>query len=143
MLQNVPISEIMTEEIEVVEQDQNIKDVLNLLAEYSVQHIPVIGDGELVGLVSSSDIMDHSIALLNGSRQQTDVESVEHTCIEQIMSTELIILSIDSTVLDAAEILSGGNIHSIPIVDNSNSLVGIVTSTDLIKFLMNQLQLDL
>ena len=144
MFQNRPISEIMTEDVQVVERDQELHDVVEILTEYSVQHVPIIEDGKLVGLVSAGDIMEYSMnALSKRFGKMLDPSMIEHAKIEEIMQTDLITLSTRSKVLAAAEILSRGDIHSIPIIDDQETLMGIVTSTDLINFLMNEMQLDL
>ena len=144
MLQNRPISEIMTEEVQVVEINQELHDVVDILTEYSVQHVPIVDEGRLVGLVSSGDIMEYCMnELSNPLANAPDTASIEHAKIEDIMQTDLVTLTTTSTVLAAAEILSRGDIHSVPITDDNENLLGIVTSTDLINFLMNQMQLDL
>ena len=144
MFQNRPISEIMTEEVQVVERDQELQDVVEILTEYSVQHVPIVEGGRLVGLVSAGDIMEYSMNTLSKQfGQPPDTSTIEHAKIEKIMQTGIVTLSPRSTVLAAAEILSRGDIHSVPIIDDQENLIGIVTSTDLINFLRNQMQLDL
>ena len=54
-----------------------------------------------------------------------------------VMSKDVIFLTQTETVWDAARLLSTGNFHALPVVDNEadRKLVGIVTSTDLVHFL--------
>ena len=54
------------------------------------------------------------------------------------METNLHTLPVKSTVEDAARVLSDGGFHSVPVVDDKGNLEGIVTSTDLIRFLRDQ-----
>jgi CBS domain-containing protein len=58
------------------------------------------------------------------------------------MQRELITVPVGGTLLEAAEALARGDIHSVPVVDDDHGLAGIVTSTDLIRFLLNHLDLD-
>lgn len=53
------------------------------------------------------------------------------------MTKEVITVQKDDTILDAAVILSKNEFHALPVTDNGK-LVGIVTTTDLIKFLIDQ-----
>ena len=142
MLQNRPISEIMTEDVQAVHKEKKLGDVVDILLEYSVHHVPVLDEGRLVGLVSSTDIMEYTMGALSKLTQKSDGSGLKQTKCEDIMQSELVTLSINSSVYQAAEILSRGDIHSIPIINDQQNLLGIVTSTDLINFLMNQLQLD-
>jgi CBS domain-containing membrane protein len=51
------------------------------------------------------------------------------------MKKDLKTLSTKSTIADAAEVLSDGNFHAVPVVDKDEDLIGLVTSTDLIRYL--------
>ena len=143
MLQNTQISEIMTENVQAVEKDKKLGEVIDILKEYSVGHVPVVSKGKLVGLISFGDVM--ALAANRSSQPQisSEMAPVEQSTVEEVMETEIVTLSISSNVLQAAEILSSGGFHSIPIVDENENLVGIVTSSDLINYLMIQIQMDL
>ena len=58
--------------------------------------------------------------------------------IEQVMAKNLVSVTSKTTIKEVAEILSKKEFHAIPVVDN-NKLVGIVTTTDLINYLLEQL----
>lgn len=68
-----------------------------------------------------------------------DVDTVVYNMftIEQVMAKKLITVSSDTTIKEVAEILAEKEFHALPVVDNE-ILVGIVTTTDLIKYLINQ-----
>ena len=53
------------------------------------------------------------------------------------MAKNLISVSSNTTIKEVAELLSKKEFHALPVVDN-NVLVGIVTTTDLINYLINQ-----
>ena len=55
--------------------------------------------------------------------------------IEGLMKTNLKTLSPKSTIAAAAEALSDGSFHAVPVVDEKDDLIGLVTSTDLIRYL--------
>jgi CBS domain-containing protein len=63
---------------------------------------------------------------------------LDHTYkLRDVMKTNPITMPVGGTVRDAAVILAKGEFHSIPVVDGTN-LAGIVTSTDLIRYLIEQ-----
>ena len=57
--------------------------------------------------------------------------------IEQVMAKNLISVSSKATIKEVAEILSNKEFHAIPVIDNKK-LVGIITTTDLINYLLEQ-----
>lgn len=54
------------------------------------------------------------------------------------MNKDLVVLTQKDTVRRASELLMSGKIHSLPVIDEDHNLVGIVTSTDLIRYLGDQ-----
>ena len=59
--------------------------------------------------------------------------------IEGLMTTNVQTLRKDARVADAAEVLANGDIHAIPIVGDDEALEGLVTSTDMIRYLRDHL----
>ena len=59
--------------------------------------------------------------------------------VDQIMETNVIVLNRNATLRDAAEKLSMGSFHALPVVDRKRRLLGIVTSSDLIGELLQLL----
>lgn len=54
---NITISEIMTRNIIVVNPEDNIDDLMTIMTENRIRHLPVIDKGKLVGLVSIGDVV--------------------------------------------------------------------------------------
>ncbi len=97
-----------------------------------LHHLPVVDDDRLVGIITSADLL--KLYLLDeASDSRVDV------AVEKIMQPDPITLSDDATLRDAAEKLSGGGFHSLPVTDIDRRLVGIVTSTDLIDHLLKSI----
>jgi CBS domain-containing protein len=59
--------------------------------------------------------------------------------VNQIMETKVIVVNKNATLRDAAEKLSVGGFHALPVVDRKRHLVGMVTSSDLIGVLVSRL----
>ena len=55
--------------------------------------------------------------------------------IEDVMSTHLVSLPDSASVHEAAEVLAQGGLHSVLVLDVTGALAGIVTTTDLVRFL--------
>jgi CBS domain-containing protein len=115
-----------------------ISKVRALVREHGVHHIPVVNGDQLMGIISWTDILRVSF----GDAFHTDERSVDATLdhtltLEQVMQKNPVTLAETGTVREAAEILAANSFHALPIVSGSK-LVGIVTTTDLIKYLLDQ-----
>jgi len=77
--------------------------------------------------------------VINGADNHTiDAIIDQQFSIGDIMSTELTTLNARDTIRQAAEVLSGNNFHAVPVTNNNSELQGIVTSSDLIRYLNSQ-----
>ncbi len=97
-----------------------VKKALGLMAEYKIGGIPVVdGENNLVGIVTNRDL-----------RFEKNMER----SIDEVMTSENVITTQQSTNLEAAsEILQKYKIEKLPVVDNNNKLIGLITYKDITK----------
>lgn len=100
--------------------DANVGDALDLMAKYKIGGIPVVDANKLlVGIVTNRDL-----------RFQKDMTSP----IKNIMTSDKIITANEGTDLDKArEILQEYKIEKLPVVNENNELVGLITYKDITK----------
>ena len=138
MKRNEPVSRIMSTHVATVHHGDPISKVRQLVRERGVHHIPVVSGDQLVGMVAFSDILRVSFGDAFQTDERTVDATLDHTLkLEDVMAKNPVSLQDSASIREAAEILARGDFHSIPIV-NGTKLVGIVTSTDLIKYLLEQ-----
>jgi CBS domain-containing protein len=140
MKRNEPISHIMSTGLITVHHGDPVSKARKLIRDHGVHHLPVVKGHEIVGIISSSDILRVSFGDAFGADERAVDATLDHTLtLEQIMQPSPRTLQKDMFIRDAAEILSKGEFHSVPIVDtDGKTLVGMVTSTDLIRYLLDQ-----
>ena len=135
MKKNEPISKVLTKDVITTHVAQKVSDVRKLCAEHGFHHVPVVSGDKLVGLITVSDILGISVEGVGSDEMSMDAYLDHQFSIEKLMKTDLKTLPEKSSIADAAEALSDGSIHAVPIVDDKGKLVGLVTSTDLIRYL--------
>ena len=130
-----PISRIMTEAVVVIEADRPVSEVLDCFFQYPIHHLPVVRDGRLAGMLSSADVMKLECFL---PKSTTDRASYldERLTIEQLMRTPVVSLRANASLGDAAEQLIESGVHAAPIVDEDDRVLGIVTTTDIMRSLL-------
>ena len=138
MRKNDPITHIMANDVTSVQQGQPLSDVYRLICNQNIHHVPIVDGQQLVGLVSYTDIMKLNLVLDGVDAHTLDAIIDQQFTIAGIMSTNLATITNRQTVRDAAEVLGNGEFHSLPVVDEQGALAGIVTSTDLIRYLSDQ-----
>ena len=60
--QDVPVREIMTAEVVTIDQSHTIEDCMALVTHRRIRHLPVVEDGNLIGVVSIGDLVKEVIA---------------------------------------------------------------------------------
>ena len=138
MKKNESITKIMSANITTVQVGQPLSDIRKLMCEAHYHHIPIVDGKKLVGLVSFTDLMKINVLISGADERTVDTIIDQQFKITDIMSTELTSIRQTETVRQAAELLSKGHFHSLPVIDNDENVVGIVTTTDLIHYLSDQ-----
>ncbi len=138
MKKRTPISTIMTKNVITLNKTDNLETAELLFKRHKIRHIPVVSGKEVIGMLSYTDLLRISFA----DAVDEDEETVETTVynmftIEQVMAKNLVSVSSTMTIKQVAEILSKKEFHAIPVIDD-DELVGMVTTTDLINYLIEQ-----
>lgn len=136
MKQNVPVSTIMTSNVIKLNVTDSLAKAARLFKEHKIRHIPVMNGNKIVGMLSYTDLLKISIAeTINQNEDVIDVTVYDVFTTQQVMAKNLVCISPNTTIKEAAEILSVREFHALPIIENDN-LAGILTTTDLIRYLL-------
>jgi CBS domain-containing membrane protein len=138
MKKGTPISEIMTKEVITLKTTDSLEYAEHLFKSEHIRHIPVVKNNIVVGMLSYTDLLRISFAdAVDEDAGTVDTVVYNMFTIEQVMAKNLVSVTSDTTIRSVAEMLAKREFHSIPIINNTE-LVGIVTTTDLINFLLSQ-----
>ena len=138
MKKRTPVSVIMTKNVITLNKADELTTAEKLFKENNIRHIPVVNGKTVVGMLSYTDLLRISFADAI-DEEEKDVDTVVYNMftIEQVMAKNLVTVSPTNTIKEVAEILSKKEFHALPVVEDGE-LVGIVTTTDLIYFLLEQ-----
>jgi CBS domain-containing protein len=131
------ISHIMTKNVATVQVSDDLHDVIDLVKRNHIRHIPVLEGHDVVGIISSTDINRLTFSSLFENQEGADEAILEMLNISQVMTQKPRTVDAALSIRDVAEILASEEYHALPVVENSQ-LVGIVTTTDVIKYMLEQ-----
>ena len=137
MKRRTPVSDIMSKNIIALDREDDLQRAEMLFKTHHIRHIPVVSEEYIIGMLSYTDLLRISFA--DVSEDEKDVGTIIYNMftIEQVMTKNLVSVSSQTTIKEVAEILADNEFHALPVVDD-NQLVGIVTTTDLIKYMIQQ-----
>jgi CBS domain-containing protein len=125
----------MTKDVVCVAPSDSIKFAKDLMFQHCIRHVAVIQNEELVGIISKNDVDRFDIPSYDES-DPLKTKLAEQINVAFIMTKSVNTLDIHDTVKDAAEMLSLTSYHALPVMKD-DKLVGIITSTDLIRYLLH------
>ncbi len=129
-----PVKTIMSSNLLTVSPVDKLTHIQELFDQHNIHHLPVVRYKELVGLVSKTDFL-HFIRGFNHNEEDRFVNEARlraYTA-KDIMTTGLAKLNPNDRINVALEIFLVNRFHAIPIVEENNELVGIITTFDIIK----------
>jgi CBS domain-containing protein len=132
----IPVSEIMTIHPHTLSLNDSLDFARDKFEKLKVRHLPVVKNEKLMGILSLTDILRLSFGTKFGSAQYDADEAIfEMLSIDQVMKHKPKTVSPKNSLREVGEILSREEFHALPVVD-ADKLVGIVTTTDVIKYLL-------
>lgn len=138
MKRNEPVSTIMTPNPVTVTLANKPSEARAIFAEHRFHHLPVLSGEDLMGVISVFDLM--KVTWGDPTRQDPralDTFLDHTTTLETFLTRNVVTVSPKDTIRRAAELLSEGTFHALPVCEG-RKLVGIITTTDLIRYLVDQ-----
>lgn len=133
-----PVSKYMSTKLLTVSPRDSMKAVKEIFDNNRIHHIPVVKYKTIVGIISKADYLYFLRKVLTTEHLPlVEHDSLDNYYVEDIMTTGLATMESTERVNVALDVLSENLFHAIPIVDNGE-LVGIFTTQDVIKILMEE-----
>lgn len=138
----IPVSEVMTKNVISVKKDADIHEVSRLLSENKISGLPVIDDdNHVVGVITEADVL--SMAGLKKGHTFKDIirhilgeplpERKEGNKVENVMTSPAITTRPDVDIREVARIFDERRIKRLPVVDDENKLIGIISRADIVR----------
>ncbi|MDN6280004.1 MAG: CBS domain-containing protein, partial [Psychroflexus sp.] len=120
----------------------NVNDSLSkaesLFKKNKIRHIPVVDKGRIIGMLSYTDLMRISFAdATDDEGQEVETTVYDMFTLEQVMTKNVEVITEHTTIKEAAEIFAKKEFHALPVI-KYDKIIGIVTTTDIIKYLLQQ-----
>jgi acetoin utilization protein AcuB len=110
------------------------------MSENNIRQIPVVNGRDLLGIVTDRDLRSFLSGSLLGDPEAR--ERALRMPVRDVMTTEPIFISPNDDLEEAVELLIEEKIGGIPVVDETEGLVGIVTYIDLLRCFLNRIRED-
>lgn len=125
-MDDIFVAQLMTTELKTVSPDTLVEEAAEMMLQEDIGSVIVVDDdGGLEGILTTTDFV--SIVANQRPKDQTPVS--------EYMTTDVITSTGGESIRDAADRMVTYGIHHLPVVDEEEGVIGIVTTTDLAAYL--------
>ncbi len=120
-----PVSEIMSSCLKCLFVADSVQKAVTMFQANRINHLPVTSNKKIVGMLSSTDV-----------KHCVKQHSMDKT-VEEFMTHEVVCVQHNTSIYDTAVLFVKHPFHAMPVLSNDD-VVGIVTTTDIVKYFLNQ-----
>ncbi len=130
----VTVKEIMSKNVIAVSPTERIIHARRQMIEAHIGRVPVIDDEELVGMITSKDLMRAFIDFRKKVPEKHQKSQIKELLVEDIMSSNPSYVSKDRTISEVSKIMMETGFNGLPVVEDGK-VVGIITQTDVLRLI--------
>ena len=135
MKKRIQISKIMSTDVKTVNVTNTLHDVKQIFETAHIHHVPVVSGDELIGVISRTDLARISY-VADASDKNLSTAMYDVLSIEKVMVKNVVTVDAHATVHEVTELFYNNDFHGLPVMDDGK-IVGIVTTHDLLKFMLD------
>jgi acetoin utilization protein AcuB/CBS domain-containing protein len=127
----------MTSPAITVRADAHVSEALAVMHEHSIRRVPVVDDsGRLCGIITEGDIRGANLMRKAGMDMSTIADSLSHTTVFDVMTEQPFFVGPNTSLREAALLMLDNKIGGLPVVDDTQTIVGVITESDLFEALV-------
>ena len=130
----ITVKEIMSKGVTSVSPTERLIHARRLMLESHVGRLPVIDDEQLVGMITSKDLMRAFIDFRKKVPEKYQKSQIKEVLIEDIMSTNPTYVTKDMSIAEVSKIIMETGYNGLPVVED-DQVIGIITQTDILKLI--------
>lgn len=135
------IKDIMQTSVFSVSENSSVKEVVRIIFSTGISAVPVVKGNKLVGIIAESDIIEHMYPKEAESKDADILKSahlVMKSTVSDVMKTNVKSVKASNSFISAGAIMSRNSFRSLPVVDEANSLIGMVSQGDIFREIIKE-----
>ena len=133
------VSEVMVTDLVTVGPESDLKEAVDHMNSAHIRHLPVVQSGRLVGIVSDRDIRLFGMTMAGAEDGDLRFAIGADVRVREVKQREPVLIEPDADVREALDMMIEDRVGAIPVVDDGEHLLGIVSYVDMLKMLQDRL----
>ena len=133
----IEVKHIMTRDLITADPDETLESVRHKILSNHIQHIPVVEGKKIQGIISKGDLhrMEHHFTLFQSEKALQSNKQIFSTILaSEIMTKTLVKLRDSDPATIAVDLFRENLFHALPVINEKDQLVGMLTPLDLLKY---------
>ena len=143
------VKDVMTSDVISVQKFENVMHVAGILSEKNISGLPVVDkENKVIGIITQADIL----SMVGVRKEHTFKDLLKHMfgeplperktrdIVGDIMASPAATIKPDANIAEAAQMMDAKRIRRLPVVDDKNMLLGIISRADILKAVLRNLQ---
>lgn len=131
------VKNFMTKEVITVTKETRVTDAIDIMEENNFHRLPVVENGRYIGMLTDEEIAESSPSNITSLSIYEMNYLFDKMMVGEIMSKPKMTISPDTLLEEAAAIMNDKNVTVLPVLNESNKVVGILTYKDVFKALLD------
>ena len=124
-MDDIFVARLMSTGLHTVTPDTLVEDAAHVMLENDIGSVVVVdGDNALQGILTSTDFVE----IVAGQKPK------DQTPVSKYMSTDVVTTSAQTPIQDAADLIVEHGFHHLPVVDDTEGVIGMISTTDLTAY---------
>jgi len=135
-MKELKVRDVMTADPATLKRNDKLSLADDIMRLGRIRHLPVVDDDDelLVGIVSQRDLFRDALAHALGHGRNAQRKIMDSLAVKEVMASEVVTTSPDTSLVEAARLLTERKIGCLPVVENGR-LVGILTEGDFVALI--------
>ncbi|WP_455645794.1 CBS domain-containing protein [Methanosphaera sp.] len=129
-----PIKEIMTNRVVTVGPDDRLVHARRLMIDNDISRLVVVNSGLIMGIITAKDVARTVIDFKKRVPEKYQHSQIRNLFVQEVMSQTIETTTKDASIADVAEIMVANEFSGMPVSDDKNKVQGIVSKTDILKY---------
>ncbi len=134
---DTPVKEIMTKRVVTVNPDDRLVHARRLMIDKSISRLVVVNAGLIMGIVTAKDMAKTIIDFKKRVPEKYQENQIRNLFVQEIMSQTIETTTKETSIADVAKVMVDKEFSGMPVSEN-NKVQGIVSKTDILRFVYDQ-----
>ena len=131
------VKDVMKTQLVTLNADSKLGFANDIMYLGRIRHLPVVKGENVVGILTQRDLYRSSLTsiLTNWKENKEFLDSIK---VSEVMTKNVVTVAPDATIEEAAQIMIDKKVGALPVVRDKNTLVGLITETDVLQFFVEE-----